>query len=198
MERVADSEADRVRGTVAVLVPVKAFHVAKRRLADALDAPSRARLARSMAEVVLRAAGDLHAAVVCDDPVVRLWAESMAAQVLWRPGHGLNGAVESGVDQLRREGFGRVIVAHADLPRAADLAWVADHDGVTLVPDRHGDGTNVCCIPSGVGFRFSYGPASFTRHCAEAVRLGQPLRVVEDDRLGWDVDLPADLGYPKG
>ena len=34
-----------------------------------------------------------------------------------------------------------MIVAHGDLPRATDLARCADFDGVTLVPDRHGDGT---------------------------------------------------------
>ena len=90
----------------------------------------------------------------------------------------------------------RVVVAHADLPMATDLAWPARHDGVTLVPDRRDDGTNVACVPTRAGFEFSYGPGSFRRHGAEARRLGLPLRVVREPSLGWDVDLPSDLDHP--
>ena len=105
----------------------------------------------------------------------------------------LNGAVQSGVDQLARAGVRRVVVAHADLPRAAGLASIADGDGVVLVPDRRHDGTNVAVVPTAAGFRFSYGPGSFDRHREEARRLGLRLRVVEDPRLAFDVDVPDDL-----
>jgi 2-phospho-L-lactate guanylyltransferase (CobY/MobA/RfbA family) len=54
----------------------------------------------------------------------------------------------------------------------------------------------VACVPSGAGFRFAYGPASFTAHRSEAIRLGLTQRLVADRRLGWDVDLPADLDAP--
>jgi 2-phospho-L-lactate guanylyltransferase len=65
------------------------------------------------------------------------------------------------------------------------------------VPDRHDGGTNVACVPSAIGFQFAYGPGSFLRHCAEARRLGCELRVVRDAALGWDVDVPADLGFDR-
>ena len=71
--------------------------------------------------------------------------------------------------------------------------WVARFSGVTLVPDRANDGTNVACVPADAGFRFAYGPGSFARHRAEARRLDLPLRVVREPSLGWDVDVPADL-----
>jgi 2-phospho-L-lactate/phosphoenolpyruvate guanylyltransferase len=179
-----------------VLVPVKSFTEAKVRLAPALDDPSRAALARGMARIVVAAAGPLPVAVVCDDEEVAEWARSVGAQVFWRPERGLNGAVADGVSRFGAEGFERIIVAHADLPLAEDLAWVADHDGVTLVPDRRDDGTNVICVPTGVGFEFSYGPHSFGRHLAEAERLGLSHRVVREPRLGWDIDTPGDLAPP--
>ncbi len=91
---------------------------------------------------------------------------------MWTPDLGLNGAVEAGVAWLGQRGIERVIVAHADLPLATELAWVADFDGVTLVPDRRFDGTNVACVPATSGFRFAYGPGSFAAHRAEAARLG--------------------------
>lgn len=182
---------------VAVLVPVKAFREAKLRLAPALDAEARAHLAREMAENVVRATLDLPCAVVCDDDDVAAWAAAAGATVIWRPGRGLNGAVNDGVAWLADAGFRQVIVAHADLPHAVDFASVAGFDGVTLVPDRHEDGTNVACVPADAGFVFSYGPRSFERHRAEAARLRLAVRVVREPRLAWDVDVPADLSAPE-
>ncbi len=180
-----------------VLVPVKAFGRAKVRLADVLDAPARAALAREMADRVLAATGDLPVAVVCDDDEVAAWAEGHGARVLWRPGHGLNGAVNDAVATLAAEGLDRVLVAHADLPLATGFEeLVAPTDGVVLVPDRHEDGTNVASVPAAAGFAFAYGPGSFARHCAEAERLGLELTVHRPPRLTWDVDVPADLDLP--
>jgi 2-phospho-L-lactate/phosphoenolpyruvate guanylyltransferase len=179
-----------------VVVPVKAFTQAKVRLASALDPTERADLARHMAEIVLLAADPLPVVVVCDDDDVRAWAERSGARVVWCPGRGLNGAVADGVAALRADGVERAVVAHADLPLATRLAWLADFPGVTLVPDRRFDGTNVLALPTGSGFHFSYGAGSFGRHRAEAVRLDLPARIVADPHLAWDVDLPADLAYP--
>ncbi|MGE3620302.1 MAG: 2-phospho-L-lactate guanylyltransferase [Acidimicrobiia bacterium] len=183
------------RTGAAVVVPVKAFSRAKERLAGVLSPPERADLARRMATTVVAAARHLPVAVVCDDEEVRVWAEAAGAEAIWTPGLGLDGAVEAGVAHLARRGIGRAVVAHADLPLATDLAWLADFDGVTLVPDRRRDGTNAACVPTGAGFRFAYGAASFTRHRAEATRLGLPYRIVADERLSVDVDLPADLRH---
>lgn len=182
--------------STAVLVPVKSFGAAKQRLAAHRDPMARRALAQAMAATVLEAAQPLPTAVVCDDDEVRAWAEQHGAEAIWTPGLGLNGAVEAGVAHLAMRGVGRVLVAHADLPLAADLAWLAGFDGVTLVPDRHGLGTNVAGVPAGAGFRFAYGRGSFAAHRAEAARLGLTVRLVPDERLGWDVDEPADLQAP--
>jgi 2-phospho-L-lactate guanylyltransferase len=182
-------------GPVAVLVPVKAFRNAKVRLAPALPPDERTALARMMADGVLRAAHGLFTAVACDDPEVAAWAIDRGAVVAWTPGLGLNGAVARGVEELATLGAERVIVAHADLPLADDLRPVAAFDGVTLVPDRHNDGTNVMCVPCSSGFEFSYGPGSFRRHQAQAHARGLPLRVAAIPTLAWDVDVPDDLSY---
>jgi 2-phospho-L-lactate guanylyltransferase len=182
--------------SVAVLIPVKAFHDAKLRLATALSADDRSALVRSMAECVVTAAGSLPVAVVCDDSEVAAWAAALDLIVITAPGRGLNRAVDHGVDYLAGTGVTQVIVAHADLPMATELAWVARFPGVTLVPDRRDDGTNVACIPTGAGFRFAYGPGSFARHQIEARRCGLGLRIVRRPDLAWDVDHPADLVLP--
>ncbi|MGH9065958.1 MAG: hypothetical protein ACRD0J_00300 [Acidimicrobiales bacterium] len=193
-----------------VLVPVKAFGRAKVRLAPALPPGQRAELAREMARRVVAAAAPLPVAVVCDDGGVADWARALGAGVIWQPGQGLDNAVTAGVARLAAEGAARVTVAHADLPLATDLTWLGSPTPsrppanpvpgshpwarvVTLVPDRRLNGTNVASVPTGVGFRFSYGPGSFARHWMEGLRRGLAVEVVHDPGLAWDIDVPDDL-----
>jgi len=179
-----------------VVVPVKAFSVAKLRLAPVLDPAARATLARRLATVVIAAARPLRVLVVCDDDEVAAWATAAGAEVVWAPGRGLDGAVADGVARAAATGADRVIVAHADLPLARDLpGLLASQADVVLVPDRVGDGTNVAVVPTGAGFTFAYGAGSFDRHVAEARRLELDLDVLDDAALAWDVDVPADLDH---
>lgn len=197
MERSGEVErrSDEVGplGPAVVLVPVKSFARAKLRLAAVLSPPRRAALAHQMAEQVIRSAGSLPVAVVCDDAEVAGWARGLGAQVVWTPGRGLNAAVQEGVERLAGLGAERVVVAAGDLPLADDLGWVARFEGITLVPDRRHDGTNVIGVPARAAFRFAYGPGSYFRHLAAARTLGLPVRVVNAPRLAWDVDVPEDL-----
>lgn len=174
-------------------MPVKAFTRAKLRLSSVLDPEGRAALARSMASTVLAAAGDLPTWVVCDDDEVAAWARGAGASVVWSPGKGLNGAVTDAVAALAADGVVRAVVAHADLPLARDLTGLTAHDGATLVPDERRDGTNVLCVPTEAGFRFSYGAGSYRRHHDEARRLGLAVHVVDDPALAFDVDDPVHL-----
>ncbi len=192
-----------------MLIPIKAFSEAKKRLSSRVTSADRNALARAMAAQVISSAQPMPTFVVCDDAEVGAWALDHGAFVLSEPGRGLNGAVAAGVSQLRERGFDRVVIAHSDLPLAVDLAWIASFDGITIVPDRSARGTNVISIPLLIAgparieetvqgspiedFRFSYGAASFERHVAEAQRLGFRVRVVPNYRLSADVDLPGDL-----
>jgi 2-phospho-L-lactate guanylyltransferase len=183
--------------TAAVLVPIKGFTAAKARLNGALDPAARADLAREMAATVLAAAAPLPVLVVTDDDEVASFAVAHGADVLHQQTSGLNAAVTEGVAHLAASGVDRVVVAHADIPRAAKLADLAaatdDAGDVVLVPDRHEDGTNVLVVPATAGFVFAYGRGSFTAHQAEAARLHLRVRVVHDDDLAWDVDTADDL-----
>lgn len=180
-------------GVDAVLIPVKAFSRAKLRLAPALSPDRRRELARTMASRVVGSAGHLPVSVVCDDQEVADWAGELGAAVIWAPGLGLNGAVQHGFARLADEGMQVVAVAAGDLPLATDLGWVTGFPGVTLVPDRRHDGTNVIAVPTRLPFTFSYGPGSFARHLDQSRALGAPVRVVHSSPLAWDVDIPEDL-----
>ena len=192
---LAVGRPDGLLGPRAVLVPVKAFAEAKQRLSPAVGDRERRALAQQMAEQVLRAADPLPVAVVCDDTEVADWARRHGAFVVWEPGRGLNGAVEAGIDRLSGIGVERVTVAHGDLPNAVGLGDLPPFSGITLVPDRRNDGTNVVDLPVGCGFRFSYGPGSFERHRGECDRIGMAVRVLRAPALTLDVDVPTDLGW---
>ncbi len=188
--------ADVELGPEVVLIPVKAFDQAKRRLGSTLPEPERISLVRAMATHVVAACAPLPVAVVCDDEDVATWAAGLGASVLWAPGRGLNGAVAAGVQHLARAGARWVTVAHGDLPRARGLGTLPPFEGVTLVPDRRDDGTNVLRLPSLPAverFRFAYGPGSFRAHRAEATRLGLAVRIIRMPALAYDVDWPADV-----
>ncbi len=176
-----------------IVIPVKSFGESKFRLSPVLSAQQRASLARTMAESVVRAAGYIKVAIVTADADVSRWAKELGCSVLADPGLGLNRAVQGAASELFAGGASEVIVAHGDLPMASDLTGLCNFDGITLVPDRRGDGTNVIAFPAGSGFQFSYGPGSFRRHLAEAVSTGLTVRTLSGTALGWDVDLPEDI-----
>jgi len=67
-------------------------------------------------------------------------------------------------------------------------------DGVTIVTDHHGTGTNVLTLPTGLDFHFSYGADSASAHHREAERLGCRVALVTDSPWRFDVDEPEDLG----
>lgn len=179
-----------------MLVPVKSFADAKARLAPVLAPAEREQLARWTAERVLAAAGELPTFVACDNEAVAEWARQHGAVVLWRPGVGLNPAVNSSIAELRERDVRHVIVAHGDLPCAQRLAETVVPGTITLVPDARGDGTNVAAIPTDLGFELAYGAGSFRRHLAHAVRQGLNVAVRRDARLCRDIDTPADLAHP--
>ena len=177
----------------AVLIPLRSLRDGKLRLAEALDAHVRAQLIEHMAERVLEAAHELDAVVVYDDAAVKVWAIERGARAVRPPAPGLNEAVRFGVNHLRDLGYRRAIVAHADLPLAEDLRVLLTDTPVAIVPDRHGDGTNVMCVDLDLDFTFAYGPNSFANHVQIARNLGIEPRIVDAPDLAWDVDYPDDL-----
>ncbi|MEM1332904.1 MAG: hypothetical protein AAGG08_05545 [Actinomycetota bacterium] len=195
------------RAPVAVVVPVKAFHLAKQRLADVLDADQRSRLARHLADgvatAVQRASDEVMAVdllVACDDDEVRTWASERGATIVSTDGLDLNESVEAGIDAAIAGGAGHVVVAHADLARPATLLDVVRSGTIVLVPDRRRDGTNVMAFPAPCRVVADYGTGSFRRHLTAATLVAEmheaTIRVLASPELALDVDTTTDLLHP--
>ena len=188
----------------AIVVPVKGFTTAKDRLSGALSSVERRDLARRLAENVLRVAltiDDCEVLVVTDDDAVFAWASELGATALRQRRSGLNGAVSDAREKVASLGCEWVLVTHADLVDATPLGTTVAglRPGVvTLVPDRHDDGTNVLALDCGIDFDTHYGPGSFPAHLAEAASRGLEVEVVRNARLALDVDEPGDLADLDG
>ena len=186
--------------TLAIL-PVKSFGAAKQRLAESLGTGSRQALAQAMFADVLgsvrRVPGLDGIVVVTSDRAAESAASGSSVSVLREAAEsGHSQAAIVGIRHALDQGYERVLLIPGDTPlvQAAELAGLlAGSVGVTVVPDRHGTGTNALVLTPPDAIEPSFGPGSFERHVAAAERAGVPHRVEEVPGLALDVDTPADL-----
>ena len=176
---------------VAVVIPVKAFGLAKGRLAGTLSPTERERLSRSCAERVVSSARPWPVYVVCDDDAVASWARGLGAEPVRCATPGLDAAVDAGRRAAAAGGATHVVIAHADLPLARSLAHVPRNGAVSSVPDRHR--TNVLSMPADSAMTTAYGPGSFDNHVDLARASGLTCEIIDDDDLALDLDTVDDL-----
>jgi 2-phospho-L-lactate/phosphoenolpyruvate guanylyltransferase len=192
--------------TLAVL-PVKSFGRAKQRLGEAVGADQRRDLARAMVGDVLEALAPVKGL----DGVILVTAESLDLEEAGSGGRrfarvetvhdpeetGQSAAARRGVSVAVERNAERVLLVPGDCP-ALDPGEVTDllaesSDGVVIVPDRHGAGTNALLIAPPDALEPAFGPGSFARHAALAHSAGANVRVGRLPSLELDVDTPGDL-----
>ncbi|MCC6315792.1 MAG: 2-phospho-L-lactate guanylyltransferase [Thermomicrobiales bacterium] len=193
-------------GGAIVIVPVRSFTGGKTRLADAIAPQARARLTRRLLDRVLgqieRSGVAATTLVVSPDPIVlaEVADRGPAVEGVRQPAAlpGLNAAVTLGREAAAARGADAALTLFADLPllTPADLvALAASPDPVTIVPDRHGRGTNGLLLRldgPARRFRFAFGPDSADRHAAEARRLGLDAAILAIPGISFDLDTPED------
>ncbi len=191
--------------TIAVL-PVKRFDDAKQRLGDALRSGTRRALAEAMLTDVLtalRRSKRVDAVVVVTsehgaDALARAH-DASAIRDPSEPGH--NPAAREGVRWAIEQGARRVLLVPGDCPaldptEVDDLLLAHPHEEkrVTIVPDRHGTGTNALVLDPAGPFEPQFGPGSRERHVEQAERRGLSYLVETVASLELDIDTGDDLG----
>ena len=197
-----------VSGIWAV-VPLKQTTDAKQRLAGALGAPLRQRLALAMAHDVLAALaaspGLAGLAVVTLDPEASTLARHFGARVLTEgAADGQTGAVNTAARTLSREGSGAMLMIPGDVPLITPQEveqLIAAHDrrpDFVIAPAHDGRGSNavLCAPPDAVPLKF--GDDSFLPHLAAARALGLEPKIVPLAGIGLDIDHPRDLATFMG
>lgn len=182
------------------LVPFKAVHLAKQRLAPVLRTYQRQCLATSMLQHVLCTLqqSEAIAQIAMTSPVP--CTQATAAGVHWLPDTAgeLNAAVSEAVQRIWQRGATELIVLHSDLPelQGADLQALraaGQACGLALAPDRYGLGTNALYLQRGRDWTFSFGPGSYLRHQQQATERGYAAAVVQRSGFACDIDAPAEL-----
>ena len=190
--------------TVWAVLPIKALHGAKERLADVLGAEERAGLATAMAQDMLAnltaTAGIKGTFVVSNAEEVRALAGQYGVQVLPESdGQGLSAAVTCAAQVLAGEQVQAMMVVHGDIPLAtpADFELLLESAGpapsIAIVPCRNEDGSNVmiCAPPDVIPFR--YGPGSCSAHQRAAREAGIEAKILRVPGLVLDIDIPEDV-----
>jgi 2-phospho-L-lactate guanylyltransferase len=186
------------------IVPVKRFGAAKTRLADRLPARSRVALMQAMVTDVLIALRRAELVdgviVVTGEPIAEQIAVNYNAEVLADPrdlGH--SEAATLGVGLALSRGAERVILLPADTP-AIDpaeidglLSTAPEGREVTIVPDRHGAGTNALVLTPPDVMTSSFGEGSRARHAEAGEAAGAAVYEAEPATIVLDVDTGEDL-----
>ena len=184
------------------IVPVKTFDRAKQRLANVLNEEERRALMLAMARDVLtclstctRLDGVLIVSRAAEaDALAQTFATERFAE---SPDSNLPEALEQAtrylVDHLNATG---VFIVPADVPciEADEIDQIlAEHDGVTIMPDDANVGTNglICSPPLCMPYIFD--GKSFKPHVDAAFAAGITPKIVPGSRFTLDVDTPDDL-----
>ena len=178
--------------SLLALVPLKALDRAKTRLIPVLRAEERRSVVLAMARHVLSIVGKRadHMVIITDDHIPELARfEQLGVGEI-----GLNPALEIGRRALRHQAAALLVIS-ADLPLLRtdemDAMIAAAARGVAIAPDRSGEGTNAIACRADLTMPFCFGPSSFQRHRAAALRAGLTPIVVQQSGLATDIDAPA-------
>jgi 2-phospho-L-lactate guanylyltransferase len=184
-------------------VPIKDLVNAKQRLAPALSAPERSRLARAMLEDVLEAmVAALPGAVlvVTTDPDARALSRAAGADCLIESANrGHTAAVALAQREAAMRGARRFLTLPGDVPcvTADEVGTLCraldDTRGVVFVPSRSGLGTNAALMAPPDVMPLTFGEPSFENHLVAARAAGLSPRVLHLPGIGLDIDGPDDL-----
>jgi 2-phospho-L-lactate guanylyltransferase len=186
----------------AAVLPIKRFDSAKQRLGDAVGGAERRELAAAMVEDVLSALRQIDGLddliiVTAEDRATALARAAGAQVVADRVEGGQSLAAEVGVETAVQRGAERALLVPGDCPaldpNEVDTLLRNDKGGVTIVPDRHGQGTNALLLTPPKVLSPAFGPGSMARHAALARAAGATVRVAQAPSLELDVDTPGDL-----
>ncbi|WP_369645917.1 2-phospho-L-lactate guanylyltransferase [Variovorax sp. V118] len=190
-----------------VVVPIKRYALAKRRLAHSLKPEERREVSRMMAEWTLRTLAQSEivsgvTVVTSEDRLLPL-ASQLSFDIVaeGENARGLNEAIDRGVRRALERGARDCCVLHADIPllTAQELDQLFQRhlakadSAVTIVTDLAGEGTNIriCRPPGAIGSL--YGVCSARSHAEAARDAGCSVELLRSPMLSLDLDRRDDI-----
>jgi 2-phospho-L-lactate guanylyltransferase len=196
----------------AILIPVKEFREAKKRLAPHFSSAERAALAEAMCEDFFEVIAATRCAervfVVSKEPGALARARERGWETILETRQiSESDSVDAASEYCAAQGVQALLRLPIDLPlaepqdieavfRTFDEKFDEKFDGAraaVLIPSRNGTGTNALLrTPPGL-FPSRFGPNSFALHLREAERCGAQIILLRNARLELDVDELEDL-----
>jgi 2-phospho-L-lactate/phosphoenolpyruvate guanylyltransferase len=184
-----------------VVLLIKDFELAKRRLSSVLDPAARKVIAVDFALAALNAVGPEALVVAGSENAARLARESGNEVVLEEHPDGQNRAAALGIAEAVARGADAVLLLSSDLPliRPDVIGELLEHANalsrpvVVAAPAVGRGGTNALYLapPDAVGLHF--GDDSLVKYEADARDRGVRFELFEAPELALDVDEPSDL-----
>lgn len=194
--------------TLWAIVPVKPLRRGKSRLSKILSEEERYKLNNQLfihtIDVLKQVEGISDILVVSRDSDVLTESRDLEVRTVTE-----NGAPELNNALRRASLFSMalstegVLIVPADLPllQADDVRGFLNArlpaPSAVISPDRRREGTNMLLIDPADLITFSFGGASFDRHCALVKEKGANLMVYENERIALDLDVPEDYAILK-
>ena len=194
--------------TLWAIVPVKPLRRGKSRLSEILSEEERYQLNKHLFIHTIKVLKQVEAIsdilVVSRDSDVLTESRDLKVRTVTE-----NGAPELNNALRRASLFSMalstegVLIVPADLPllRAEDvndfLHARTPSPSAVISPDRRREGTNMLLIDPADLITFSFGGASFERHCALVKEEGADLVIYENERIALDLDVPEDYAILK-
>ncbi len=190
-----------------IVIPVKAFSLAKSRLGQRLSPDRRSALARRLCERTLRFLAqsfpDHDRLVVTASPMIARLARRYGAKVLEEPAaEGLSVAAQRAAEWASQQGYAAQLLIPADIVQLDEaeirrlLGAREAGDCAVICPASDG-GTNALLTSPPDALPFHFGPRSARAHREASLARGLPCRVLELAHLRFDLDTPKDLNTLK-
>ena len=183
----------------AILIPVKSFREAKKRLALHFSPSDRAALAEALLDdffrVVEGVQGIKRIFVVSSEPVALERARALGWETIPETEQrSESDSVDAASHYCAEQGVRALLRLPVDIPlaQARDIEAIFGElhpsPAAVLIPSRDGTGTNALLRTPPALFPSRFGPNSFEKHLAEARRCSASVRILRNPRLELDVD----------
>ncbi len=196
---------------IAAILPLRGLTEGKHRLARTLSPALRQGMILALLDRVvaaLRVVPEIAAiAVISPDTAALEEAAALGLTPLRQTSTGLNAGLAEAAAWATTRGYDGILIILPDLPlvTGSALRRMASppgplsicngkgEQGVILVPDRRGAGTNAMMAWPPAAMPFLFGERSYAAHLAAAADLGIPMTALRLPDLAFDLDLPEDV-----
>jgi 2-phospho-L-lactate guanylyltransferase len=190
------------------IIPIKPLSRGKSRLSSVLSDQERENLNRNLLNRsinCLKQIDEIDQVIVIshDQAVLRFSREFGVKTLQENRNTDLNNALRKATQAAKAFNASKLLIIPADLPfmMPEDLISLIykskSAPEIIIAPDRKMYGTNALFInPTGI-LDYDFGQWSFRKHIEQAERLKIRVEIYNNERLGFDLDLPEDMEIYK-